>query len=137
MGKKPRINLSQKIPKEICFLIICKKMSIHKKALFQVVRSFFIKGFLEFFLQRFAAAHGADVFRKYFLVPLDPFVVIDVVPFTLSERPAMNDPTPSSHFDRNDDVQALVINDSCHCVERAVRGIVTPADANQVEILAR
>ena len=46
MGKKPRINLSQKIPKEICFLIICKKMSIHKKALFQVVRKVFLpKGF--------------------------------------------------------------------------------------------
>ena len=112
-------------------------MSIHKKALFQVVRSFFIKGFLEFFLQRFAAAHGADVFRKYFLVPLDPFIVIDVVPFALPESPAMDDSAPPSHLDRDNNMQALVVHNASHRVEWAVRGIVAPANANQVEILAR
>ena len=116
------------------FNYLQKNVNTQKGIIPSCTKSFFTKGLLEFFLQRFAAAHGADIFRKYFLMPLDPFIVINVVPFALPESPAMDDSAPPSHLDRNDDMQALMINDSCHCVERAVRSIVTPADANQVEI---
>ena len=82
-------------------------------------------------------SHGADVPRQHFFVPLDPFIIIDVTLFTLTEFSAMHNTAPFALFDRNHDVQTFVIDNACNCIQRTVRGIVTTADANEVKVLAR
>ena len=54
--------------------------------------------------------------RLTFLVPLDPFIVIDVALFALAEFAAMNDPAPLTFLDGNHNMQTLMINDSRDCI---------------------
>ena len=81
--------------------------------------------------------HGTNVARQDFLVPLDPFIVIDVAFFTLAELAPMHNAAPAPFFHRNHDMQALVINDPRNCIQRTISSIVASADANQVEAFAR
>jgi hypothetical protein len=60
--------------------------------------------------------HGADVSRKNFFMPLDPFIVVDVAFFSLTELTTMNDTSPVADFDWNHDMQALMINYTGNCV---------------------
>lgn len=82
-------------------------------------------------------SHGADVARQHFLVPLDPFIIIDVTFFTLAEFSAMHNASPFALFNRNHDVQAFVIDDARNGVQRTVRSIVTATDADQMKVFAR
>jgi len=61
-------------------------------------------------------SHGADVARQNFLVPLDPFIVIDVALFALAELAPMNNAAPLAFLDRDHDMQTFVINDTCNCI---------------------
>ena len=61
-------------------------------------------------------AHGADVSRQHFFVPLDPFIVIDVAFFTLTELAPMNNAAPLAFLDRDHDMQAFMINNTCNCI---------------------
>ena len=70
-------------------------------------------------------------------MPLDPLVVIDVVPFTLAELAAMHNPAPPARLDGDDNVQTLVVDNPGHRIERAVLGVVTPTDTYQMEIFPR
>ena len=82
------------------------------------------------------AAHLADILRKHVIVPLNPFIVIDVLAFATPEITAMDHSPAILDFYGNVDVQAFVIHHACDGVFRAVGGIVALADANQVEFLA-
>ena len=83
------------------------------------------------------AAHLADILRKHVIVPLNPFIVIDVLAFTAPKVTTVNNAAAVLDFYRDCDMQALMVNDTGHGVFRAVRGIVPLADAYQVEFLAR
>ena len=82
-------------------------------------------------------SHGDDVARQHFLVPLDPFIVIDVAFFALTEFSSMNYATPLAFFNGNHDMQAFVINHASNCIQRTISRIVSTADANQMETFAR
>ena len=82
------------------------------------------------------AAHLADILRKHVIVPVDPFVVIDVLAFAASKVTAMHNAAAILDFNRNGNVQAFMVHDTGHGIFRAVRGIVTLADADQMELFA-
>ena len=82
------------------------------------------------------AAHLADILRKHVIVPLNPFIVIDVLAFATSKVTAMHNAAAVLDFNRNGYVQAFMVHDTGHGVFRAVRGIVTLANANQMEFFA-
>ena len=81
--------------------------------------------------------HGADVAGQDFLVPLDPFIVIDVTFFTLAKLPPMHNAAPAPLFDGDHDMQALMIDNPRYRLQRTIRGIIAAADANQVETFTR
>ena len=70
-------------------------------------------------------------------MPLDPFIVINVAFFALAELAPMNNAAPLAFLDRNHDMQAFMINDTCNCIQRTIRSVVPTANANKVKILAR
>ena len=70
------------------------------------------------------------------IVPVDPFVVIDVLAFATSKVAAMHNAAAVLDFDRDCDMQAFMIHHTGHGIFRAVRGIVAPANADQMEFLA-
>ena len=82
------------------------------------------------------AAHLADILRKHVIVPLNPFIVIDVLAFTAPKVTTVNNAAAVLDFYRDCDMQALMVNDTGHGVFRAVRGIVAPTNADQMEFLA-
>ena len=61
-------------------------------------------------------SHSADVARQNFLVPLDPFIVIDVTFFALAELATMNNSAAMTFFHRNHYVQAFMINNTRNCI---------------------
>ena len=79
--------------------------------------------------------HGANVSRQHFLVPLDPFIIIDVAFFTLAKFSTVNNPASVAFLDRNHDMQAFMINNTRDCIQRTVCSIVTAADTDEVETL--
>ena len=82
-------------------------------------------------------AHGADVLRENLLVPLYPLVKKDVPAFTLAENAPVYDAAAVAFFHGNHDVQAFMVDDPRHRELGAVGGIITLADADEVEVLPR
>ena len=81
------------------------------------------------------AAHFADILRQNLIMPLNPFVIIDILPFTHPKITAMHNAATVSHFYRNGNMQAFVVNDTRHGIFGAISGIVPLANANQVKFL--
>ena len=82
------------------------------------------------------AAHLADILRKHVIVPVNPFIVIDVLAFAASKVTAMHNAAAILDLNRNSDMQAFMVHDSGHGIFRAVGRIVALADADQMEFFA-
>ena len=82
------------------------------------------------------AAHLADILRKHVIVPVNPFVVIDVLAFTAPKVTTVNNAAAVLDFYRDCDMQAFMVHDSGHGIFRAVGRIVALADADQMEFFA-
>ena len=83
------------------------------------------------------AAHFADILRQNLIMPLNPFVIIDILPFTHPKIATMHNAASILHFYRNGNMQAFVVNDTRHGIFGAIRGVIPPANAYQMKFLTR
>jgi hypothetical protein len=82
------------------------------------------------------SAYGSDILGEHILVPLNPFIVIDIAFFPLAKLTSVHNAASITFFHRNYHMETFMVNHSSNCIERAIFGIVTLTDADQVEILS-